>query len=104
MAYGKLEISTTIVLGFACFTRSTSCVCACSRSMAFRSTDSLPSLGGHARPNGPLQVGLFPTKTMVTSDSAARFDALLLLLLSARYRTCTPGPTLLRMPASGVTV
>ena len=104
MAYGKLAFSTTIVLGLALtiwFTKSNCCL---GRSISLRSMPSLPSDGRQLEPpKPPPHVGLLPTKTIATSESAAMLRAIPLLLLSRTQRTCTAGPTLARMPSMGVT-
>jgi len=92
----------SMVLGFACFTRATSWGLRLLSSRPFRSTDSLPSLGGHPRPNDHCTWGV-STKTMATSDSAAGSTR----RCCCCYPLCTAlvrRTHLFRMPSSGVTV
>jgi len=78
-------------LGVACFTAVTSRSAPAPIRMACGRPAFLASLGGHCPPNGPRQVGLFPTKTIATSDSLARFCASELLAVIRYVSTRTPG-------------
>src|SRR5574341_1250983 len=72
--------------------------------MTCRSTASRPSLGvRHLPHSAPSQYGWLPTQTMATSAALAIFTAAP-PVLSLAYFTFTSSPTLLRIPASGVTV
>src|ERR1035437_9336889 len=74
------------------------------RSISLRSTASLPSDGRQPWPKAAPHVGLLPTNTIATSDSAAMLEAARLLMLSRMYRTRAAGPSLDLIPSTGVTV
>src|SRR5258706_16481219 len=102
IAYGKLEISTTIVFRFAPYTSFISS--SCSSVIDSLSTASRPSLGDETLAQGMLYppLGWLPTQTMATSDSRAARTASSLLLLAACLML-TPAPTFFLIPSTGGT-